>query len=318
MGYHKKEIKPGVVGQTSKVLEELQEFEDAMEQHNRIMAAVELSDVYGALEALAESSGYSMHDLMIMSNATKSAFLDGTRKSKSVIPEVTVTLNHEVPDTPEQKTPLFEVTAVNKMSYPRINYKMISDAVLFYRNHGFHETTVPWIVTTETLKKTLPTDKRAFTVDDNACLVGSAEQSFIELMVNDHLYNSKKYVAVTPCFRDDDIDEIHQKYFMKVELFCFFDKGMGSSEKNAYDTVKLMYNCAFKFFSEEAQKYSNSSELTFVHVDPRQCDIMLNGIEIGSYGTREINDEYIVAYGTGLAEPRFSLALMNQKRESTK
>jgi hypothetical protein len=36
-------------------------------------------------------------------------------------------------------------------------------------------------------------------------------------------------------------------------------------------------------------------------------DIELNGIEIGSYGWRQ-NQDIIWAYGTGLAEPRFSIA----------
>jgi hypothetical protein len=79
MGYHIRKIEKGVIGQVSKVREELEEYEDAMEQGSKIMAAVELSDAYGALEALAATQGLSMADLALMSNITVRAFRDGSR-----------------------------------------------------------------------------------------------------------------------------------------------------------------------------------------------------------------------------------------------
>lgn len=84
MGYHLREIKTkGVYGQVSKVYEELEEYEESMEQGNRIMAVLELSDAYGALEALALHHGFNMDDLRKMSSATKRAFTDGTRGPKN-------------------------------------------------------------------------------------------------------------------------------------------------------------------------------------------------------------------------------------------
>ena len=80
MGYHLREIKKGVLGEVSKVEEEIDEFKEALEQNNRILAVVELADVYGALEALSEGYGFSMSDLKKMSDATKRAFTDGSRK----------------------------------------------------------------------------------------------------------------------------------------------------------------------------------------------------------------------------------------------
>jgi hypothetical protein len=79
MGYHVRDIKKGEYGEISKVEEEIDEFKEAMEQGNKIMAVLELSDIYGALEHLASKHGYSMKDLKIMSDATKRAFMDGTR-----------------------------------------------------------------------------------------------------------------------------------------------------------------------------------------------------------------------------------------------
>ena len=57
-----------------------QEYEDALNQDCKIMAMVELSDIYGALEALAENYNLSMQDLATFSNITKRAFINGVRK----------------------------------------------------------------------------------------------------------------------------------------------------------------------------------------------------------------------------------------------
>lgn len=84
MSYHLREIKPqGVYGQISKVYEELDEYEESLEQNNRIMALVELSDVYGALEAVVHGHGFDMKDIETMSQATKRAFQVGARKTKN-------------------------------------------------------------------------------------------------------------------------------------------------------------------------------------------------------------------------------------------
>lgn len=82
MGYHMKKIEKGEIGEASKIFEEVAEFQDAIEQNNKIMALVELSDLYGAID-LYLSCHYpelKMDDLKIMSNATMRAFMDGSRK----------------------------------------------------------------------------------------------------------------------------------------------------------------------------------------------------------------------------------------------
>lgn len=81
-GYHKKTIARGEYGKLSKVREELEEAIDAEEQGVRIMVLVELSDLYGALEAVAAEYGVTMSDLAEMSEVTKRAFTSGHRKPK--------------------------------------------------------------------------------------------------------------------------------------------------------------------------------------------------------------------------------------------
>jgi hypothetical protein len=81
MGYHKRDIIiKGVLGDTSKIKEELDELEEALEQDNKILALCELSDLYGAIEAVAERLGVNMEDVRRMAAATKRSFQSGERK----------------------------------------------------------------------------------------------------------------------------------------------------------------------------------------------------------------------------------------------
>lgn len=79
IGYHLYSIPKGKLGDISKIKEEIEEYEDALKQDCKIMAMVELSDIYGALEALAENYNLSMQDLATFSNITKRAFINGVR-----------------------------------------------------------------------------------------------------------------------------------------------------------------------------------------------------------------------------------------------
>ena len=78
-GYHKRTIAKGELGKVSKVREELEELEDAIEQGVRIMALLEMADLYGALRALAAEYEVSMKDLEAMDNVTARAFEHGER-----------------------------------------------------------------------------------------------------------------------------------------------------------------------------------------------------------------------------------------------
>lgn len=79
-GYHITHIPKGIIGQFSKIEEELAEAADAREQGCRIMELVELSDLYGALELYVQKSfGMTMNDLKNMSDITQRAFRNGRR-----------------------------------------------------------------------------------------------------------------------------------------------------------------------------------------------------------------------------------------------
>jgi hypothetical protein len=80
-GYHLRDIARGVLGEPSKIFEEVEEFMDATEQGVSIMALVELADTIGAVEAyLAKHHpDISLSDLKAMSDVTKRAFENGRR-----------------------------------------------------------------------------------------------------------------------------------------------------------------------------------------------------------------------------------------------
>lgn len=79
MGYHKNEIKKGVIGEFSKIEEEFLELKDAVEQEDSILSICELSDLYGAIEEYIKRWNMNMETLKSFSDKTKSAFKEGKR-----------------------------------------------------------------------------------------------------------------------------------------------------------------------------------------------------------------------------------------------
>lgn len=85
-GYHSKDIPKGKFGEASKIKEECLEFEDAIEQGNKVMALVELSDLLGAIEGYLKSeydNKITLQDLKIMSDVTRRVFETGHRHAKN-------------------------------------------------------------------------------------------------------------------------------------------------------------------------------------------------------------------------------------------
>jgi seryl-tRNA synthetase len=174
-----------------------------------------------------------------------------------------------------------------------INYSLISKAIKAYKKLGYKYIDVPWTVSRDIIDITLPVGRVAFSADGHNFLVGSAEQSFLHLIINENL-KSGKYVAASPCFRDDEVDKYHQKYFFKVELIHYSsDASLDKSDLSNLiaDTYSVLKN-----FSNKKIQFFKTKE---------GYDLAIDGVEIGSYGIREFNG-FNWVYGTGIAEPRFS------------
>lgn len=79
MGYHKKHIEKGVLGEVSKIREEFEELMDASEQNNPILEICELCDLVGAIEAYANRFNLKLSDIIKMKESTADAFRTGER-----------------------------------------------------------------------------------------------------------------------------------------------------------------------------------------------------------------------------------------------
>jgi hypothetical protein len=189
-----------------------------------------------------------------------------------------------------------------------INYERIGKAIKDYAWEGYEYIEVPWIVSRKSIDVTLPEDHQPHRVvmwgknKQNECLVGSAEQSFLE--IRDRLCPNRQYQTVTPCFRDDQQDFYHSRWFMKLELIWVVWK-----EDDPLPLLDRMISHAVKFMRQYGPITKEKTEIGF--------DLKMHDIELGSYGIRFHND-FRWIYGTGLAEPRMSQAIKLNEEHSRK
>jgi hypothetical protein len=157
-----------------------------------------------------------------------------------------------------------------------IDYRALAEALAFYQAHHFKRVELPW---------TASEAAQLHTWGSRAFLVGSAEQAFLDQPPE---FDA---VAITPCFRWGDAgkSKLHMPYFMKVELW------------SRTRTPAMLAGLAQEFLGG------------MIVVTPDGLDIELNGIEVGSYGCRVDLQDREYCYGTGLAEPRWSLAKKEEK-----
>ena len=97
-----------------------------------------------------------------------------------------------------------------------ISYELISKAINYYNSIGYQYVETPWRATEEIINITKPIDSKSFKIDEK-CLVASGEQSFLYQFSKGFLPPGT-YQTVTPCFRSDVHDTLHQKQFMKLQL----------------------------------------------------------------------------------------------------
>lgn len=185
----------------------------------------------------------------------------------------------------------------------KIDYELLADATSYYRRANYTQVEVPWLIKPIIDDMTRPRDAREFSVLSLGLhLCASGEQGFLQSLSDPGFTNDKKYFTVTPCFRDNVEDDIHQLQFMKLELGLFTKK----RELVGKYTDELM-NDARHFFNSNSPT-AVSSVITDIGSDLRgklKLGYASDSVELGSYGYRVIGDGYWI-YGTGLALPRFS------------
>lgn len=182
-----------------------------------------------------------------------------------------------------------------------IDWSRLARAVTFYQARRYEYVEAPWAARDSTVAITAPDPEwRRGAHTDIGVLVGSAEQSFLE-MSRHHGLRPGKYVACTPCFRVTEIeDEMHLRCFMKVELF--------QNDDLSLDALRQMKRDAAGFADRELERMDAPFSINW-SVTPEGEDLNIGHVEIGSYGRRDHPAVGGWLYGTGVAEPRFSLAV---------
>lgn len=175
--------------------------------------------------------------------------------------------------------------------YP-IDIELLHKALNYFNSLGYEYLSAPLLVDSDVIDHTLPNGNLAKEHIDGLYYVGSAEQSILQLIKDGYSLKSK-YMLITPCQRDEStLDLLHLEIFLKVELISFDD---------STTIIKDVFNFLSNVVKAKPQ---------IVTVSSTQQDILINGFEVGSYGSNKYkNIEY--DYGTGIALPRISQAIVN-------
>lgn len=181
-----------------------------------------------------------------------------------------------------------------------LDFTLIGEAQTYYEQAGYQPIAVPWVIDEKYVAETKP-DGVEFYSTLGGVLVASAEQSFIQ-MLDQGWDEPGSYQATTPCYRDEDHDELHSPYFMKTELF--------DNKNVTVERLHKMINTALNFFNSLQPGCAEVEDLgdgTF--------DIVSSNTktELGSYGIRE-RKNFTWVYGTGIALPRFEQAVTQDKK----
>lgn len=191
-----------------------------------------------------------------------------------------------------------------------INYKHISDSIQFYKTRGYEELEIPWLVETEINNSTMPEGNQGFQVVSQfgtQWLIGSGEQSLLQVIANGSVKigeKPRKLMATTPCFREDPIDKLHSRHFLKTELMMVSTESLDSS--HLFEVVHDA-DAFFKQYTETAcvLQPDRTNGVNCVDIVDEST-----GIELGSYGMAVFGDrQFYWIYGTGCAEPRLSTVI---------
>lgn len=167
---------------------------------------------------------------------------------------------------------------------------------------GYLLIDVPYYVSKEVSELTKPDWSDDLHHSENLVYVGSGEQSFLEMIKTKQLSHGR-YMCLTPCFRNEpELDILHLKMFLKLELIDYLDT---DDEDYARKTLDNMMFDMLNFYQHYLPKYHIEKS----EVIKDQFDILLDGVEIGSYGIRKTLGGELYVYGTGVALPRLNVAI---------
>ena len=169
-----------------------------------------------------------------------------------------------------------------------ISTELVYKAIAHYSGLGYKIIDVPLVVDYDVSAHTKPEGVPDLCHTSGKVYVASAEQSFIQLH-KDGLLPNGKYMALTPCYRAERLlDSTHYLMFIKLELI------------NVGQECHSVLIDSDDFFKNYVNTYYEGNMYNGV------MDIISNGVELGSYGFRQMLDGTVYTFGTGIAEPRLS------------
>lgn len=188
---------------------------------------------------------------------------------------------------------------------PPLNPSVLSrfaQAAHDWKSEGALWVDLPWQVPEDFTRATRPLFCHGKDVQTpHGTLLASGEQAFLWLD-SQRLLPDICMVGWTPCFRDEAVlDGWHQYSFIKLEAYLPIASDVDAEK--ALDRLACRARAHFERWSGQRIFRRNLAD--------GSIDLELNEHEIGSYGVRShptIKGRRY-AYGTVLAEPRFSMAM---------
>lgn len=191
------------------------------------------------------------------------------------------------------------------MKYP-ISAEVIMDAYAWW-SRWFRAKRVPGLVDPDVMTHTCPPgvhDTRLYGQGDDT-VVASAEQSFLQLDKDGEL-EPGWWMALTPCYREEPVlDDVHLPVFLKLELMRLAPEGQELHRLEAEWVAYRLKDFFMEFYAMP----------TTVIETEDGWDVMYEDLELGSFGVRRTMTGRSYIYGTGLAEPRASIALLRFKEK---
>jgi hypothetical protein len=188
----------------------------------------------------------------------------------------------------------------------KIRWDLLSEVISkFEKALGYQYVEVPWAVPARAIRSTFG-GRIQPVLGSDLYAVGSGEQSFVELQLQGKLPPGR-YITMTPCFREEmQHSDITRPHFMKAELYI--------TEGITEDTPRELATMCMRMYRQMLMNEMRSDGISDRLIELKATktdegwDVMLDGVELGSYGMRTYEGVTWV-YGTALAEPRFSVVV---------
>ena len=185
-----------------------------------------------------------------------------------------------------------------------MNTGVIAEAIQSYGRFA-EMLDVPYLVDADILAFTLPPGKEDAPLGhpNGKFYVASAEQSFLQMEKDGYEFIAgHPYMALTPCYRTEEVlDESHFNIFLKLELIEFYPS-FGEVREYAEE---------MRYFFWTYYKVQTRIVETEIGLDVED----MNGLELGSFGTRLSPQGHPYIYATAIAEPRASMAINRRNHD---